>query len=165
MIIIIKNKDTLLIDDFKFKCSIGKNGFSRKKIEGDLTTPKGKFNLGNIYYRPDRVRKPLSKLRSIPIKKNVGWCDDPNSKFYNKQIKIKKNLKINFEKLYRKDNKYDLFILIKYNYKKPIKSKGSAIFLHLTKNYLPTKGCIALCKKDFLILAKLISRKTTIKIN
>ena len=165
MIIIIKNKDTLLIDDFKFKCSIGKNGFSRKKIEGDLTTPKGKFNLGNIYYRPDRVQKPLSKLRSIPIKKNMGWCDDPNSKFYNKQIKIKKNFKINFEKLYRKDNKYDLFILIKYNYKKPIKSKGSAIFLHLTKNYLPTKGCVALCKKDFLILAKLINRKTKIKIN
>ena len=165
MIIIVKNKDTLLIDDFKFRCSIGKNGFRKKKCEGDFTTPKGKFNLGNIYYRADRVQKPLSKLRSIPIKKNMGWCDDPNSKFYNKQIKIKKNLKINFEKLYRKDNKYDLFILIKYNYKKPIKSKGSAIFLHLTKNYLPTKGCIALCEKDFLILAKLINKKTKIKIN
>ena len=95
----------------------------------------------------------------------MGWCDDPKSKFYNKLIKIKKNLKISHEKLYRKDHKYDFFILIKYNYKNPIKLKGSAIFLHLTKNYLPTKGCIALCKKDFLILAKLINRKTRIKIN
>ena len=103
MIIIVKNKDTLLIDDFKFRCSIGKNGFSKKKHEGDLTTPKGKFNLGDIYYRADRVQKPLSKLRSIAIKKNMGWCDDPNSKFYNKQIKIKKNFKIRYEKLYRKD--------------------------------------------------------------
>ena len=165
MIIFVKNKDTLLIDDFKFRCSIGKNGFSKKKHEGDLTTPKGKFNLGDIYYRADRVQKPLSKLMSIAIKKNMGWCDDPNSKFYNKQIKIKKNFKIRFEKLHRKDHKYDFLILIKYNYKNPIKFKGSAIFLHLTKNYLPTKGCIALCKKDFLILAKLIDKKTKIKIN
>jgi len=165
MIIIVKNKGTLLIDDFKFRCSVGKNGFNKKKLEGDLATPEGKFNLGNIYYRADRVQKPLSKLRSIPIKRNMGWCDDPNSKLYNKQIKITKNLKISFEKLYRKDNKYDLLILIKYNYKNPIKSKGSAIFLHLTKNYLPTKGCVALCEKDFLILAKLINRKTKIKIN
>ncbi len=165
MIIIIKNKDTLLIDDFKFRCSIGKNGFSKKKLEGDFTTPRGKFNLGNIYYRADRVQKPLSKLRSIPIKKNMGWCDDTNSKFYNKQIKIKKNHKISYEKLYRKDNKYDLFILIKYNYKKPIKFRGSAIFLHLTKNFKPTKGCISMYKKDFLILAKLINKKTKIKIN
>ena len=165
MIIIIKNKDTLLIDDFKFRCSIGKNGFSKKKLEGDFTTPRGKFNLGNIYYRADRVQKPLSKLRSIPIKKNMGWCDDTNSKYYNKQIKIKKNHKISYEKLYRKDNKYDLFILIKYNYKNPIKFRGSAIFLHLTKNFKPTKGCIAMYKKDFLILAKLINKKTKIKIN
>ena len=165
MIIIVKNKDTLLIDDFKFKCSIGKKGVCNKKVEGDLTTPKGIFNLGNIYYRSDRVQKPFSKLKSISIKKNMGWCDDPNSKFYNKLIKIKKNLKISHEKLYRKDHKYDFLILIKYNYKSPIKFKGSAIFLHLTKNYLPTKGCVALCEKDFLILAKLINKKTKIKIN
>ncbi len=165
MIIIIKNKDTLLIDDFKLKCSVGKKGFSKNKIEGDLTTPKGNYNLGNIYYRADRVQKPFSKLKSIPIKKNMGWCDDPNSKSYNKLIKIKKKLKIKYEKLYRKDNKYDFFILIKYNYINPLKFKGSAIFMHLTKNYLPTRGCIALCEKDFLILAKLINKKTKIKIS
>ena len=165
MIIIIKNKDTLLIDDFKFKCSVGRKGFSKKKIEGDLSTPKGKYGLGNIYYRPDRVQKPVSKLKSIPIRKNMGWCDDSNSKFYNKLIKIKKGLKMKHEKLYRKDNKYDFFILIKYNYKNPVKFRGSAIFLHLTKNYLPTKGCIAINKKDFLILIKLINKKTKIKIS
>ncbi len=164
MTIIIKNKGTLSIDDFKFKCSVGKKGFTEKKIEGDLATPKGKYSLGNIYYRADRVKKPLSKLKSISIKKNMGWCDDPNSRFYNKLIEIKKRLKIKYEKLYRRDNKYDFFILIKYNYKNPVKFKGSAIFLHLTKNYLPTNGCIALNKKDFLILTKLINKHTKIKI-
>ena len=35
MIILLKNKQTLQIDEFKFKCSIGKNGISSKKKEGD----------------------------------------------------------------------------------------------------------------------------------
>ena len=164
MIIIVKNKDTLLIDDFKLKCSVGKKGCSKDKIEGDFKTPKGTFRLGNIYYRSDKCQKPLSRLKVIPIKKNMGWCDDPKSKFYNKLIKIKKNSKIGYEKLYRKDSKYDLLILIKYNYNNVVKFKGSAIFLHLTKNYSTTKGCIAVKKKDFLILAKLINKKTKIKI-
>ena len=165
MTIIIKNKETLLFDDFKFKCSIGKKGFNKEKKEGDETTPKGLFDLGNIYYRADRVPKPDSKVKKIVIKKNMGWCDDSKSKYYNKIIKIKKNLNIGYEKLFRKDSKYDYLILIKYNYKKIKKNKGSAIFLHLTKNYLPTKGCITLQKKDFLILCKLINKKTKIKIS
>ena len=164
MTIIIKNKETLLIDEFKFKCSIGKRGFSKKKIEGDNKTPVGIFDLGDIYYRSDRIQIPKSKIKICKIKKNMGWCDDPNSRHYNKLIEIKKNLKSSYEELYRKDNKYDLFILIKYNYKKVKKNKGSAIFLHLTKDYSATKGCVAIKKKDFLILIKLINKKTKIKI-
>ena len=93
----------------------------------------------------------------------MGWCNDVSSQFYNKEIEIKKNIK--HEKLYRNDYKYDYFILIKYNYKKTIKNKGSAIFIHLTKNYKPTEGCIAISKKDFLILAKLVNKNTKILIN
>ena len=70
MQIIIKDKDTLLYDEFKFKCSIGKNGSTLKKIEGDKKTPKGTFYLGPVYYRKDRLSKPLTKLRKIQIKKN-----------------------------------------------------------------------------------------------
>ena len=164
MTIIIKNKETLLIDDFKFKCSIGRKGFSRYKKEGDSKTPIGTFKLGEIYYRKDRVKKFTSKLKTIIINKNMGWCDDPKSKYYNRLIKIKKNLKISHEKLFRNDSKYDLFILVKYNYKNTYKNRGSAIFLHLTKNYSPTKGCIAVHKNDFLILNKLINKNSKIKI-
>ena len=165
MRIILKNKDTLLCDEFKFKCSIGKEGLKKNKIEGDNATPKGTFFLGDIYYRADRLEKPLSKLNIKIIKKNTGWCDDPKSKYYNKEIYINKNLKINYEKLYRKDHKYDLLIVIKYNYHKVVKNKGSAIFIHLTNKFKPTKGCIALNKKDFLILSKIIEKKTKIHIN
>ena len=163
MIIFLKNKHTLQIDDFYFKCCIGKNGLSRKKIEGDNKTPKGTFELGFLYYRDDRIKNLKSNIKKIKINKKMGWCDDKNDKKnYNKLIKISKNIK--HEKLYRKDKKYDLIIPIKYNFKKRILGKGSCIFLHLTKNYRATAGCIAIKENDFMIMLKLITNKTKIKI-
>ena len=162
MQIIIIEKDTLLYDEFKFKCSIGKNGKTSKKIEGDNKTPKGLYALGPLYYRKNRLPKLSTKLKKIEIMKNFGWCDDVKSKFYNKPIKI--NSKVRHEKLYRNDKKYDLLIPIEYNSKRPKKNKGSAIFLHLTSNYKKTQGCVAIKEKDMLILLKLINKKTKIKI-
>ena len=162
MKIIIIEKDTLLYDEFKFKCSIGKNGKTTKKIEGDNKTPKGLYTLGPLYYRKDRLPKLSTKLKKIEIMKNFGWCDDVKSKFYNKPIKT--NINVRHEKLYRNDKKYDLLIPIEYNAKKPKKNKGSAIFLHLTSNYKKTQGCVAIKEKDMLILLNLINKKTKIKI-
>ena len=162
MKIITIEKDTLLYDEFKFKCSIGKNGKTTKKIEGDNKTPKGLYALGPLYYRKDRLPKLSTKLKKIEIMKNFGWCDDVKSKFYNKPIKT--NINVRHEKLYRNDKKYDLLIPIEYNSKKPKKNKGSAIFLHLTSNYKKTQGCVAIKEKDMLILLNLINKKTKIKI-
>jgi len=162
MQIIIIEKDTLLYDEFKFKCSIGKNGKTSKKIEGDNKTPKGLYALGPLYYRKNRLPKLSTKLKKIEIMKNFGWCDDVKSKFYNKPIKT--NINVRHEKLYRNDKKYDLLIPIEYNTKKPKKNKGSAIFLHLTSNYKKTQGCVAIKEKDMLILLNLINKKTKIKI-
>ena len=164
MIIYLKNKHTLQIDSFYFKCSIGKNGLSTKKVEGDKKTPKGIFDIGHLYFRKDRIKNIDTTLKCIEIKEKMGWCDDTeNPRNYNKLIKINKNIK--HEKLKRKDHKYDLLIPIKYNFDNPIVYKGSCIFIHLTKNYQPTAGCIALKKKDFLLLIKLINKKTKIKIS
>ena len=161
MIIHVKNKNTLIIDEFNLKCCIGKNGLKSNKKEGDYSTPKGLFFLKKLYFRRDRVDIPKSKIDKKIIKKNMAWCDDPNHKKYNEEIKVH-NKKLN-ENLYRKDNKYDYIISISHNEKK-IPNKGSAIFIHLTNNYKPTAGCIALKKKDFEILIKLIDKKTKIKI-
>ena len=163
MLIKVKNKDKLIVENFKLKCCIGKSGIRANKVEGDKSTPSGIFHLGNVYYRSDRVKKPLTKLKCIKINKNMVWCNDPFSKFYNK--KIKTNKKIKHEKLFRVDYKYNYLIIIKYNYLKTVPNKGSAIFIHLTKNYKPTIGCIGLKEKDLLILLKLINTKTKIKIN
>jgi L,D-peptidoglycan transpeptidase YkuD (ErfK/YbiS/YcfS/YnhG family) len=163
MIIFVKNKHTLQIDEFKFKCCVGKKGLTKYKKEGDKKTPKGKFQIEHLYFRKDRLEKPLTSLKCIKIKKNMGWCNDVKSpKMYNKLFKIKK--KIKHEKLNRKDYKYDLMIPIKYNFISPIVGKGSCIFIHLTKNYKPTAGCIGLKKKDFLVMLKLINKNTKIKI-
>ena len=164
MTIFLKNKHTLQVGEFRFECCIGKNGLSKKKKEGDKKTPVGIFKIENLYYRKDKISLPKTKLKCIRINPKMGWCDDlKNPKNYNKLIRVKKN--INHEKLYRRDGKYDLIIPIKYNYKKPILGKGSCIFLHLSKNYKPTLGCIALSKKDFLIMIKIIDKNTKIKIS
>ncbi len=163
MIIYLKNKHSLKVGDFLFDCCVGKGGVSYKKIEGDKKTPKGLYNIGELYFRKDKIKKFLTKLKCKEIKKNMGWCDDVLNKKYNKMIKIKKNIK--HEKLFRNDNKYDLLIPIKYNFNKPKKGLGSCIFIHLTQNYKPTNGCIALKKKDFLIMLKLINKRTKILIN
>jgi Uncharacterized protein conserved in bacteria len=123
MIIFIKNKHTLQLDEFKFKCCIGKKGSTINKKEGDKKTPKGIFKIENLYFRKDRIKKPETSLKCIEIKDNMGWCDDilkPDK--YNKLIKTNKFLK--HEKLKRNDNKYDLLIPVKYNFKKPVIGKG-----------------------------------------
>ena len=163
MPIILKDKASLVFDEFSFRCCIGKKGTTKNKIEGDKKTPIGTFSLGNLYYRKDRHTKPLTNLRCIPIKEDMGWCDDIKSKkYYNKLIKITKNIK--YEKLFRRDKKYDFVIPIEYNTKKTKIPKGSAIFIHLTNDFKPTLGCVALKKKDFLILVRLIKKNTKIKL-
>ncbi len=161
MIIHVKNKNTLIIDDFKLKCCVGINGFTSNKKEGDFSTPRGLFKLKKLYYRKDRLGIPKCLLKKKIITKNLAWCDDSVHKKYNEEIKdLKKESK---ERFYRIDNTYDYLITINHNEKK-IPYKGSAIFLHLTKNYKTTAGCIALKRKDFEILLKLIDKNTKIRI-
>ena len=163
MTIFVKNKHTLQIDEFKFRCCIGKKGSTNNKKEGDKKTPKGTFKIENLYFRKDRNKKPKTLLKCIEIRNDMGWCDDiryPNK--YNKLIKINKIL--THERLKRKDHKYDLLIPIKYNFQKPINYLGSCIFIHLTKDYKPTAGCVALKEKDFLIMLKILKKNSKIKI-
>ena len=161
--IIVKKSGYLIYKNFKFRCALGKNGIKKKVKEGDFITPKGKYKLIKIYYRADRIKKINSPLKKIKIKKNMGWCDDVNSKYYNKQIKI--NDKISHEKLYRNDNVYDIIVVLNYNLNPIIKGKGSAIFLHVAKkNYRKTQGCIALKRNELLNLVSKIRKNTQIKI-
>ena len=161
MIIHVKNKSTLIIGNFIFECCIGKNGFKYNKEEGDYSTPKGLFKLRKLYFRKDRVSPTKCKIKKKIITKNMGWCDNPNNKKYNEEIELFN--KKSKERFYRIDSKYDYLITISHNEKK-VPHHGSAIFLHLTNNYKPTAGCIALKKKDFEVMLKLINQDTKIKV-
>jgi L,D-peptidoglycan transpeptidase YkuD (ErfK/YbiS/YcfS/YnhG family) len=162
--IIINKSGYLKYQDLKFKCALGKHGINKKKKEGDKITPKGTYKIVNIYYRKDRIKKISSKLKLIKIKKNMGWCDDPKSKKYNQLVKLPN--KYGHEKLYRKNNIYDLILALNYNMKPIIKDKGSAIFIHIAnKNYKSTAGCIGLKKSHLINLVKTIKKNTKVLIN
>ena len=157
------NKSYLTYKEYKVKCAIGKRGIGNKKKEGDLITPIGLYKIKYILYRKDRVKKLQSKLRKIVIKKNMGWCDDSKSKKYNHLIYLP--LKFSYEKLFKKENIYDIILVLNYNMNPIKKNKGSAIFIHIAnKNYKKTKGCIAIRKIQLLKILKKISINTKVKI-
>ena len=160
---IILKKKILYFKDYKVKCAIGKRGITKNKLEGDKCTPRGRFKLKYVFYRKERNKNVRSKLKIIPIKKNFGWCDDIKSKYYNKLIEFP--FKYRAEKLYIKENIYDIIIVLDYNLKPIKKNKGSAIFLHVAKrNFSPTLGCIAISKKNLIFLLSVINKKTFLKI-
>ena len=162
--IIINKSSYLKYKNFRFRCALGKAGIGKKKIEGDNITPKGLYKIVKIYYRKDRIKKVSSKFKLIKITKNIGWCDDPNSEKYNQIINLP--TKYSYEKLYRKDNVYDLILVLNYNMNPVIKNKGSAIFIHVAKkNYQSTQGCIALKKINLIKLISKINKNIKIKIN
>ena len=162
--IIIKKSGYLEYKNLKFRCALGKAGIKKKKEEGDNITPVGTFKIIRVYYRRDKIKNISTLIKKKEIKKKIGWCDDPVSSFYNKEIKLPS--KFSHEKLYRKDNLYNLILVLNYNINPIIKNKGSAIFIHIAKkNYEPTAGCIALKKRDLVELLENIKKNTKIKIH
>ena len=163
MHILIKNK-FLIYNNYKVKCALGKRGIGKKKKEGDSITPIGLFKIKYLLYRKDKIKKIKTKLKKIVIRKNMGWCDDPKSKQYNKLIKLPNNY--SYERLYKKSNIYDIVLVLNYNIRPVRKNKGSAIFIHIaTNNYSSTKGCVAIRRKILLKIIKKITNKTKVKIS
>ena len=160
--------------NLSFPCQIGSGGLvhENNKIEGDKCTPKGNWHVKNIYYRDDKTNfldfifKDFLSFKKIT--KNCGWCDDPTSNDYNSYIEINKKGKrfpYSFEKLWRRDQAYDIIIETDYN-QNPMKIKrGSAIFIHCSfKDYRSTSGCVALSKESLILLVNSIKKETKINI-
>ena len=156
-----------------FKCEVGIGGLknAEKKVEGDKTTPIGKWLLKSVYYRSDKILRPKLKKKNIlkinRITKYCGWCDDIRSHYYNKYITINnsRSLNINYESLWRQDNAYDLIIETSHNTKPIIKNKGSAIFIHCSfEDLRATVGCVALKKRNLMFLIKNLNSKAYIQI-
>jgi L,D-peptidoglycan transpeptidase YkuD (ErfK/YbiS/YcfS/YnhG family) len=140
----------------RFSFTYGKEGFTTDKREGDKKTPVGIFPFRRVFYRPDRISKPVSTLPIIPIDTSMGWCDDPLSQDYNQLITLP--FKYSHEKMWREDHLYDLVIEVAYNDAPIISGKGSAIFIHVMRSQeKPTLGCIGL---ELEHLVKIVSEAT-----
>jgi L,D-peptidoglycan transpeptidase YkuD (ErfK/YbiS/YcfS/YnhG family) len=162
--IIVRKSGELIYKNLKYRCAIGKAGLKKKQKEGDNITPKGTFKIIRVYYRSDKVKNISTSIKKIKINKNMGWCNDSKSPFYNREIKLPS--KFSFEKLYRNDNLYDLLAVLNYNTNPVKKNKGSAIFIHIAKKrFKPTAGCIALQKKDLMNLMRVVKKNSKIKIS
>ena len=160
---ILINKKYISYNNYKAKCAVGKRGIGYKKQEGDLITPIGKYKIKYILYRKDRIKEIKTKIKKIIIKKDLGWSNDPRSKQYNKLIKLPS--RYNHEKLYKKENIYDIILVLNYNMNPVVKNKGSAIFIHVARrNYSKTEGCVALKKIHLLKIIKDIRYNTIVKI-
>ena len=160
---ILINKKYLTYSKYKVKCAVGKRGIGLKKKEGDLITPIGQYKIKYVLFRKDRIKRIQTKIRKIEIKKNMGWCDDSRSRQYNKLIKLPFNY--SYEKLYKKEDIYDIILVLNYNMNPYKKKKGSAIFIHVaSKSYEKTKGCVAIKKKELIKIIKEIKKDTNVKI-
>ena len=160
--IFVSKKRILQYNKKHYKCSVGLNGFTKNKIEGDKKTPIGTFSFGKLFVRTDRVKNLNTKFKFTQIKKDMAWSDDPSQLNYNSLIRTKNNHK---ESLYREDNLYDLILVINYNINPILPNKGSAIFLHVsTEDYKPTEGCIAIIISDFIEILELINPNDEITI-
>ena len=131
------------------RAALGRSGLSPAKREGDGATPVGAFALREVWYRPDRVRLPVTALPVRPIAQDDGWSDDPHDPAYNRPVKLPH--RFSHERLWRDDGLYDLIVPLGYNDDPPVAGLGSAIFLHCARpDWRPTEGCVAIAR-DALI--------------
>ncbi len=130
-------------------CAVGRGGRGFKRGEGDGVTPRGRWPMRHVYYRPDRIARPRTDLPVSPLRPGMGWCDAPGDANYNRPVPAPYSA--SHERLWRKDHLYDLIVVLGHNDMPRSQGRGSAIFMHLAREgYGPTEGCIALSLRDML---------------
>ena len=162
----------LKMGDKEFPCALGKGGITETKIEGDHKTPRGSFPLRTVFYRYDKLSKPIySRVPMMALLEEDGWCDDPRDGAYNQQVMLPYHASA--ERLWREDEVYDVIVVLGHNDNPVEKNKGSAIYLHVAREvrqesgeptFEGTEGCIALKKQDLLSLLPNLSSDTTLRV-
>ncbi|MBB98178.1 MAG: hypothetical protein CML67_01375 [Rhodobacteraceae bacterium] len=132
-------------------CALGRGGITRDKREGDGATPAGRFEMLSVYYRPDRVQRPRTRLPVTPLRPWMGWCDDPGHPRYNRLVR--RPFAASHEAMWRDDPLYNIVVVLDCNLHPAVPGRGSAIFLHLARpGYTPTEGCVAVKEQDMRLL-------------
>ncbi|MFA5957396.1 L,D-transpeptidase [Hyphomicrobium sp.] len=136
----------LQVGAWSVPCALGRSGTKALKREGDGATPRGRFPVRYVLYRPEAAR-PRSVLPVRPIRRDDGWCDSSPDRNYNRPVKLA--YPASAEHLWRADGLYDVVVVLGYNDVPRVRGRGSAIFLHIARrNFEPTEGCVALRARD-----------------
>jgi L,D-peptidoglycan transpeptidase YkuD (ErfK/YbiS/YcfS/YnhG family) len=145
-----------------FRCAVGRRGIVLNKREGDGGTPAGSWPLREVFYRPDRLAMPMTRLPVRPLALYDGWCDAPGDARYNRPVRLP--YPASAEQLWRGDHMYDLIVVVGYNDAPVVPGRGSAIFLHVARpGYTGTAGCVAFRRSHLLtILAAIDTRSRLI---
>lgn len=137
----------------RLPCTIGRNGISARKREGDGATPAGTHRIVGLLYRPDRIARATLPAWAKPIGLRDLWCDAPDHPDYNHLTRAP--FAASTESLRRADPLYDLILVTDWNWPIAAPHRGSAIFIHQWRRPgYPTAGCIALARRDLLWLAQ-----------
>lgn len=151
------------IGPLRMACALGRGGRRALKREGDGATPIGEWPVREVFYRADRVARPLTALPVTPLRPDDGWCDHPLDRNYNRRIRLP--YQASHERLWRDDRMYDLIVVLGYNDCPRVRWRGSAIFIHLAApGFAPTEGCIALHEADLRKVIALAGREIIIRI-
>ena len=134
----------------RLRAALGRGGLATRKHEGDGSTPCGLLPLRRVLYRADRLlAPPRTTVMREPLSSLDGWCDDPRSSDYNRQVRLPHSDR--HERLWRDDALYDVIGVLGWNDSPPERHAGSAIFLHVAAaDWAPTDGCVALALQDLL---------------
>ena len=147
------------IGAMRVRRAVGRGGLVLDKREGDGGTPIGAWPLREVFYRPDRMAMPVTRLPVRPLAPTDGWCDAPDDARYNRPVRLP--YPASAEQLWRGDHVYDLIVVVGYNDAPVVPGKGSAIFLHLARsNYAPTAGCVAFARGHLLSILRLIDTRS-----
>ena len=149
-----RTRGWLLAGPLAVPVALGRGGIRANKREGDGGTPRGTFQLRRLWWRADRMARPMTHLPVRSIRSDDGWCEDPRDRHYNQPIRLKPDHA--GDRLKRADHLYDLIVELDHNTRPRIAGRGSAVFVHMARpGFAPTAGCVAL-KAD--TLRRLIAR-------
>jgi L,D-peptidoglycan transpeptidase YkuD (ErfK/YbiS/YcfS/YnhG family) len=143
--------------------ALGRSGIRANKREGDGGTPRGKFRLMRLWWRPDRAPRPRTLLPVRQIGKHDGWCENPTDRRYNRPITVPEGKA--GDRLWRTDGLYDFIIELDHNTRPRVAGRGSAVFIHVARaGFQPTAGCVALNRGPLRRLLERVGPKTRIVI-
>jgi len=157
-----QSQGQLIVGGTVFPCALGRGGLSSNKREGDGATPIGAMRILSGYFRRGRFGAP-SRLAMAPIRADLGWCEVPADRNYNRPVKIP--YAASHESMLRDDRLYDACLVLDWNIRPRRRNCGSAIFFHLARpGFTPTQGCVGVTARTMARLLPLIDRHTVMKV-